>query len=63
MLKDLIDYLRTFEEEPYARILMMLFREATTTEIARELDLPWSTADYKVKKTRKLAQEYTGLDS
>ena len=60
-LKNLIQYLREVKGEEYALILQMLFDQASTTEIAKALDKPWSTADYMIRKTRQLAQDYTGL--
>lgn len=61
MLDDLLAFLETFTDKPYAQIFQMLFDQSTVQEIADELGIPWSTAKDTIKKVRKLVQEHSGL--
>lgn len=61
MLDELLAFLESFTDKPYAQVFQMLFDQSTVQEIADELGMPWSSAKDTIKKVRKLVQEHSRL--
>lgn len=48
------------KNKEYGQILEMLLDQKGTSEVAKELNFPWSTAKDRIKKVQSLAQELFG---
>lgn len=61
-LEMLLERLHSLSPE-YASIFELLYNQFTVKEVAKELDIPWSTAKDRINKVRKLAQDFYGKNS